>query len=157
MANEKQLKEAKKVYETLCAALDANDWKYKKHDDDLVITFLTRGDDIPMQFIVAIDADRQLVRMLSPLPFKFVEEKRVEAAVALCQTNYSLVDGSFELDLSDGEVSFKLTSSFKDCLISADLLNFMVVYACFVVDKYNDSLLMLNTGKISLDEYFEKI
>ena len=157
MANEKDLKNAKKAYDTLCAMLDDNDYKYEKHEEDLVVTFGVRGEDLPMDIVAAIDEDRQLVRIFSKMPFKVDAEKRIEVAIALCQTNYNLVDGSFDFDLADGSVIFRITSSFRECLISKDLFEFMIAYSCFVVDRYNDQLLMLNKGTLSLEDYISQL
>ena len=67
MADEK-IKQANIVYRTLCKALDEREWKYAEHPEDLVITFTYTGEDIPMEFVMAFDADSQSGRMLSRLP-----------------------------------------------------------------------------------------
>lgn len=55
------------MYDTICAAIERREWKYQKDEERLVINFGVNGDDIPMQFIMVVDAERQLVRMMSPL------------------------------------------------------------------------------------------
>ena len=63
MADENEIKQAKIVYNTLCKALDSKNWKYQEHPEDMVVTFTSAGEDIPMEFVVFIDSYRQLVRM----------------------------------------------------------------------------------------------
>lgn len=152
MAEENKVKQAKAVYKTFCKALDSKKWKYEEHPNDMVITFSSVGDDIPMEFVVFIDAERQLVRMLSKLPFKFSKENRVDGAIATAYINYKLADGSFDYDYSTGEVVFRLTATFMDSLISEELLLYMVACACYTVDDYNDKLLMVAKGMLPVDK-----
>ncbi len=152
MADANEIKQAKTVYKTLCKALDDKNWKYEEHPDDLVVTFSSVGEDLPMGFVVHIDADRQLVRMFSRLPFKFPEERRVDGAIATSLINYKLADGSFDFDYSTGDVTFKLTATFLDSLVSEDLLLYMVACSCYTVDEYNDRLLMAAKGMLPADK-----
>lgn len=156
MADEKQLRSARNVYDSLCEMLDGMNWRYNKFPEDLVVRFDVTGDDLPMQFIMAIDAERQLVRLLSPVPAKFGEDKRVEGAIATNQVNYGLADGSFDYNYEKGEIHFRMTSSFRDSLISKQMLSYMVQCACYTVDKYNDKFFMLAHGQIEIEEFFKR-
>lgn len=153
MADATKMKQAKTVYETFCKALDARKWKYEGHPEDRVITFSYMGEDIPMNFVVFIDEDRQLVRMLSRLPFTFAEDHRVDGAVATSYINFKLADGSFDYDYFTGEVIFRLTATFIESLVSEELLFYMVACSCYTVDKYNDKLLMVAKGMLPVDRF----
>lgn len=153
MADATKMKQAKTVYETFCKALDARKWKYEGHPEDMVITFSYMGEDIPMDFVVFIDEDRQLVRMLSRLPFTFAEDHRVDGAVATSYINFKLADGSFDYDYFTGEVIFRLTATFIESLVSEELLFYMVACSCYTVDKYNDKLLMVAKGMLPVDRF----
>lgn len=105
MADTINLKKAKEVFDSLCEMLDGKDGHYEKHEDDLVVTFIVGGEDIPMRFIMNVDAKRELVRLISPIPVIFDDDKRVEGAIATCQANYRLADGSFDYDFREGKYS----------------------------------------------------
>jgi hypothetical protein len=124
-------------------------------EDELKIMFGVGGDDLPMNFLIIIDAERQLVRLLSLLPFKMNSDKRVEGAVATCVINYVLADGSFDFDLDEGHIMFRLTASFRESLLGEELFKYMVSIACHTIDKYNDQLSDLNDGKISLEQFLQ--
>ncbi len=156
MADNKKLMYAKEAFDTLCRSIDNIGWTYKKMEDELKIMFGVGGDDIPMNFLIIVDAERQLVRILSLLPFQMNEDKRVEGAVATCIINYALADGSFDYDIESGHIMFRVTSSFKESLLGEELFKYMVSIACFTVDKYNDQLCDLNDGKMTLGEFIEK-
>lgn len=153
MEDEKKTTLAKSVYQTLCTAISNREWKYDKDEEKLVVYFTVNGEDIPMSFILIVDAERQLVRVLSPLPFKMDEGKRIDGAIATCVATYGLSDGSFDYDLSDGTIAFRLTTSFRESLISEDLLQYMISFACAVVDQYNDKFLAINKGMLSIDDF----
>lgn len=155
MSDEKNLKNAQNVYKSLCAMLDDHNFRYERHDDDLVVTFGMSGEDIPMQFIVNVDAKRDLIRVISPIPVVFGEDKRLEGALATCQANYRMADGSFDYDYSNGKVYFRMTSSYKDSLISKEIFEYMIACASYTVDKYNDKFLMLAKGMMTIEEFFK--
>ena len=155
MADNKQLMYAREAYNTLCRTLDNIGWTYKRMDDELKLMFGVGGDDIPMNFLIIIDADRQLVRLLSLLPFQMNSDKRVEGAIATCIINYVLADGSFDFDLDEGHIMFRLTASFRESLLGEELFKYMVSIACHTIDKYNDQLCDLNDGKISLEDFMK--
>lgn len=156
MDSDKKLAKAQAVYSTLCDAIDRRNWTYDKLEDKLVAHFKVSGDDIPMQFIIIVDADRQLIRVLSPLPFKMSEGKRVEGAIATCEATYRLADGSFDYDMKDGSITFRLTASFADSLIGEELFQYIISCSCSVVDQYNDKFMAIDKGYLSVDDFLAR-
>lgn len=156
MADEKNIKSAEIVYNTLCEVLDDRHWKYDVHPEDSVVHFIVGGEDIPMEFVVYIDAEKQLVRMMSQMPFAFSEAKRVEGAIATCQATFRLADGSFDYDFNTGRILFRLTSSFRGSLISKELLAYMIDCSCFTVDEFNDKFLMIDRGLLDVEDLFKR-
>ena len=144
---------AKKSYETMCRALDRMDLKYTEHPDDLVITCAARGEDIPMEIIAKADADRSNVKLRSLLPFTVKEDKRVDFAIALSAINTALVNGCFEFDISSGNVIFRITTSTVEGVISEEAAAYMFMATFAIVDEYNDKLLMLDKGLISIEQF----
>ena len=140
MADEKNLKLAKSVYNSLCEMLDEKNVRYDKHQDDLIISFITGGDDIPMQFLVKVDAERELIRVLSPIPVTFGEEKRVEGAIATCHATYTLADGSFDYE------GIRKAINPKTKLITIQRSK---GYATRPTDKF----FMLAKGQMSIEEF----
>ena len=76
-------------------------------------------------------------------------------SIATCQANYRLADGSFDYDFREGKVFFRMTSSYRDSLISQNLLEYMMACAAFTVDAYNDKFLMLAKGQMAIEEFFK--
>lgn len=156
MANDNKLENAMLAYRTICSALDARDWKYEKDTDKLLVHFGVNGEDLPVDFIIYADADRQLVRLLSPLLFKMSEEKRMEGALATCAASWGMVDGSFDYDLADGTILFRMAASLRESTIGVGLIQYMISCACAMVDKYNDKFLAINKGILSIQDFLKE-
>ena len=156
MADENKKALAREVYNTLCTAIENRNWNYEKEEEKLLVHFGVNGDDIPMQFILVVDEDRQLIRLMSPLPFNMSEEKRMDGAIATCVASFGMADGSFDYDLTDGQIVFRMTASFRGSIIGDGLFQYMISCACAMVDKYNDQFLAINKGVMSINDFIEK-
>lgn len=157
MAELKNLELAQATFATLCKSLDDNDWSYKKNEEKMTIECGAQGDDLPMDFTIAVDADRMTVVLLSHLPFKIQEDKRLEAAVAVCAINNVCVDGCFDYDVAGGHLFFRMTNNFLESVLSEEVFRYMLLLSCQFVDKYNDRFLMLSKGMLSLEQFLEKL
>lgn len=148
---------AKRVYDTLCTALDEIELKYDKKEDDLAIYFIMQGEDIPMDFIIQVHQKPAIVHLISPLPFKIEEEKIPQIAMAVCAANNALLNGAFDLDMQMKRISFRMSLSYYDSLLGKENLKKMVGASVGMTDDFNDMFLMLNKGMISLDNFLETI
>ncbi len=155
--NDTNFEAAKVVYDKLCEVFDKREIKYRKDDENMVVHIGINGDDLPMDFIMIIDEKRQLMRLMSPLPFKMPEDKRMEGAIATCAATYAITEGSFDYDISDGTISFRMTASFRESEIGEELFMYMVAYSSAVVDEYNDKFFAVGKGLLSISDYLENI
>lgn len=156
MADAKKQAKAKKVYKDMVKALKAKKWHFTEKEEELTIVSNYRGDDLLVNFVIRIDAEREVIQFLSPFDFKINQSKRVDAAVAVCVANYGLVNGSFDMDISDGEIRYRLTTSYCDCDLGKDFFYDMMATAVLTTDKYNDRFKMLNDGNMTLQQFIEK-
>jgi hypothetical protein len=154
---------AEAVFDTLIDMLDTRDWKYEKHEEKLLIKSCIKGDDIPIEFIVVVNPKNEVVQFISSLPFKMPEDKRVEGALAVCAANYTLLDGSFDYDIRDGKIIFRMTSSYRGSIfsenvifITKDLFEYMIMVAASTIDKYNDKFLMIAKGRMTVQQFMEQ-
>lgn len=150
-------KKALDVYNMIINVLNDKKWKYEADNDALKVEFTVVGEDLPMKVRVYVDGDKELVTLMSSMGFNFPAEKLIEGAIVTSTINYLLRDGSFDFDISDGEVLFRLTTGFMDSLISEDTLQFMIDLSLFTIDKYNDMFMELAKGYMSLEEFFAKL
>ena len=152
MATEYQINQAEIAFDTLCNTLNKMDWTYGKEDRFTIETGAT-GDDIPMILKITIDPDRQLISLLSPFEFTVPEENRIDVAAAICAINYMLVDGSFDYNVGNGRIIYRITSSIINTLVSNELFKYLILVSCKTIDDYNDKLLLLSKGEITLESF----
>lgn len=155
MTDAEKLTKAKATYATLCSALDKGEWHYEKDEEELTIECGYRGEDLPIDLIIRVDADRQLVSLLSQMSFKIKEDKRLDVAVAISYINYGMVHGCFDYDINTGGIFFRMSNSFVDSTLSEKVFMYMLICACKTVDEYNDKFLMLSKGMLSLEQILE--
>ena len=157
MADEKTMNLAKQIYATLCETLEDRNWKFGKSEEELIVHFGVSGEDIIMPFVFLVDADRQLVRLVSMLPFNMSESKRLEGAIATCAASYELAHGNFDYDISSGQIVFRIINSFRDSVLGKECFDYMITAACAIIDRFNDQFLALDKGEISIAEFISKV
>ncbi len=153
---EVNMTKAKAVYSKILKMLDSKDWKYERHDEDLVIKSGVRCEDLPVEFIIRVLPEPEVVQFVSPMSYKVPEDKRLEGAVAVSVANYGLINGSFDYDVADGEIRFRLTSSYLDSEIGEGLLEYMMMVGVTTTDRYNDKFFMLTKGMLTLQQFIEQ-
>ena len=157
MSEQKNLERAKVTFETLCRTLDKNEWHYHRNEEKLSIECGARGEDLPMEFMVKVDADRALVMLISHLPFVIQEDKRLDTAIAVSAVNNMLVDGCFDYDIASGHMFFRMTNSFLESTMGEEVFAYMLYCSCQTIDEYNDKFLMLAKGMISIEQFLSAL
>ena len=157
MQNDGKHERALHVFEMLCNNLEAHDWTYKKNLDALTIETGVRGDDLPILFSLVVEEDEQLVLLISPLPFLVSEDKRIDMAVAVSAINNILADGSFDYDIQSGRTLFRMVSSFLDSDLGDEVLSYMIAASTYAIDEFNDKLLALSLGSLSLEKFMDLV
>lgn len=144
--------------EVLLAMLEHHRLKYKVDEQTPERTHVRihfTGEDIPMTLHIILRADRQIVSVLSAMPFYITEEHRADAAKAVAAANQGLIDGSFDLNLKTGELRFRLTSCFIGTVLSEELYSYLMFVSAETIDRYNDRFCDLNTGHMNLDSFLK--
>lgn len=145
--------QAKKVFDTLCAALDREGWNYKKDEEEMGIACDVRGDDLPMELRIYVMADRGEVILTSRMPFKVPEDKAADMAIAVASANNGIRWGSFDYDIQDGSIFFRMAGIFLGSRLGAGFFPHMMGAACYIIDEYNDRFLMLTKGLLTIERF----
>ena len=156
MANEKE--NAVKIYNDLVAMLNEMDWSFEKFDEALVIKSGVQGDDLPIEFVIKVDPDKELVRFLSKLPFEVPEDKRVDIAIAACVANFYMISGNFDFSVETGETYFRMTQSFRGGVaLTKELFEYVIFVSAQTIDEYNDKFFMICKNMLSLEQFMESL
>lgn len=153
MTEQEKIEQAKSTFQTICKTLDNTNLKYDKNEENLILEYDIQGDDLPMNFKIAVDSDRQLVLLYSHFPFVIHEDKRLDVAVAVSAVNNLLVDGCFDFDIASGHLFFRATNTFIGNKFADDVIIYMLLISRGAVDEYNDKFLMIDKGMLSIDKF----
>jgi len=150
---EEKLVRAREVFDIMCQALDAKEIRYSKDEEGLAIMAKFTGEDLPMDLIVRIKPELDLILLTSQIPYKIPADKRVEAAAAVGIVNSGILDGCFDFDLTSGSIYFRMTASYLETEISEDLFAYMLYVSAGTIDEFNDKFMKLGMGLIELKDF----
>ncbi len=147
--------DAKNVFDVVRSALDGRNWRYDADEEKKTIVLSVNGDDLPIRIFFIVDEERKLIRVLSPMSFKAPEDKRVEMSVAVCAANLGLISGSFDYNIEDGSIMYRLVSTFRGCEVGTATVDFLIDCICIIVDEYNDKFMAVSKGFMSIEDFIK--
>lgn len=137
--------------------LTAGDWRFS-FDDQLGwfdFSLDIRGRLKKVDFIVKTKSDFYLVYAYCPLSVD--AEKIATMAELVCRANFGIFDGSFELDVRDGELRYK---SFVDCrggiTPTKDRIERSIFIPAWMFDKFGNSIADIIFTNVSAAEAVER-
>ena len=148
---------ASDVYQLFLKHFDEHDFRYEKNDADLVIKLTVQGEDLPQPTVIRVIEKANAVLIQSPMPFSVPEDKRTDMAVAITIVNYSMINGGFEMDLSNGMLSYKIAQGLFDEDFSEKTVEYMLTLTFGSTDRFNDKFFGLAMGMMTLEQFIEKI
>ena len=95
--------------------------------------------------------------LYSRLPMTVPEDKRIDAALGITAINMYTVDGCFEFKQQTGEIFYRMTELYHGIKMTEQMLEYMLFVSCKTVDDYNDKLLMLIKGIMSIEEFIKEV
>lgn len=140
MADKNEMISANRVYESLLNIVRKNKYDFDDDEEIMTVNFDVKREKSFIPFTITVDAERQLIRLYSPLDVQIDENNRFEACVNICRCSCELDMGSFDYDLYSGSIEFRMATSFNGSLISDKQIENMISYTCGVVKKYTDRL-----------------
>ena len=150
-------RKAKEQFALLCATLDKRNWKYSKDEENLSVGFGVVGDDLRMPVRIVVKANRELIVSYTSQDWSVPKELRVPFAVGVCAINNHLVDGSFDFDLTNGAIVYRITLSYHDATLGEEAIEYLIDCAASTVDDVNHVMKDFVDGKIDFDEYFKRM
>ena len=146
---------AQKAFDTLCLALDNMKWKYNRDAANRVVTTTAIGKDLTINLRMVVSEERRLMYIKSLLPFDVPESKRDVVGRAVNIANFSILNGCFEYDQFAGKLGFRIVVPFFNTELTEEVYHYAVMLTCQMVDKFNDKILALANGTMTLQEFKE--
>lgn len=144
------------VYQMVCQALKENDWTFAEHPEDLVVTTGAKGEKMPIPLIILVQRSMNTLSIYSELPFAVPEAVRERVAVAINLINYTIVNGCFDYNYSEGKIVFRIAQYVGESGITPNDIHHLIVTASVTVDRFNHRIFdITNAAKMSLNEMTE--
>ena len=156
MSEQKKLEQARKVFNTICTFLDGEDWPYTKNEEKFSVDCSAKGDDLPIDIRIVINPEFERIMLISFLSPIVPEDKRVDVSIVISFINKMFINGCFDFDIKTGEIYFRMSQCYMDCLLGEEVFEYMIYCACSTIDEYNDQLLMLSKGMITVEQFISK-
>ena len=91
--SEVNMYKARETYYDIIGTLNEMGWRYDRFDEKLAIKTGVKSQDLPIEFIMMVDAKHQLVLLKSFLPFAVPEDKQLKITLP----SVSLKEATFVL------------------------------------------------------------
>lgn len=150
---ELELENARDAFEAICEAMDNYNLVYDKDEDEMTVDLTISGQDMPIEMHFRVHPDKEIVRMISPMPYIVPREKRLDMAVALTFVNIRLINGCYDLDMKTGHIGFRLVESYAGSRLGYEAIQYLISITNITEDNYNDKLIMLNKDIITLRKF----
>lgn len=150
------LQRARATFETLCRAMEAEDMPIDRDDEELTVLFGVIGDYFPIIVQFRVDPEAQVVSLFSPHRFAVEVGKYIEVVLAAAYANYGMINGNFDCNLANNEISFRIASSFRDSILGEELFSYMLNETISVWNRYGNSFRLLCDGTFELQQFIER-
>lgn len=152
-----QTKNPEAVLKAIGETLGALGYTYDFDEENQVFSLSVVGKDIPMRLRIGVSEKQQTIIIYSTLPIEVSKSRNEIVSMAVAAINYKLINGCFEYDEEDCAIYFRMTESYRDSEISAEMIKYLIRCSLLTVDDYNDKLLLLCRGLLTLEEYEKEI
>lgn len=155
--SEEKAKRADTVLRLIGEALDDLGLKYDKDDENRIIDIEFVGNDIPISMRFFVNAAMENTALYSILPFTVPEEKVLETAYLLNHINNRILDGSFEMNISNKMILFRINNSYAGCMISKESFDVLFRKAADTVDRFNEKLKAFVEDEMTTEQFLQAI
>lgn len=144
----------KEIINIIADALAEKNMLCDKHEDMLIIRSWSLSKD-PIEFCMLINETLKSVTFFSIYDFKIPEERRIEGAAAVCKICFR-ARGSFDYDLNDGSVQYRLATWYKYAPLTVEHVKYMIDIGLASVILHEDKLHSFAKGQTTLKELLEQ-
>ena len=146
------------LFETLESYFEKEGWVTRKPPEaGTVLAMAYRGENGTWPCVAQVDEATRVFAFYSISPVACPEEKRTAMAEFLNQANYGFSFGAFEMDVSDGEIRFRVGMSCKRFELTQEIINDAIEYNLGLFDHGLIGIFGIIHGGMSPAEAIEQV
>lgn len=129
----------------VCAMLEEFGYTYHDLDESTVQLAIGTPHGIYQFYFTAADKT-SFIRVIGHYGSRVPVDRRAAIAEALVRINWRTGIGSFDLDLSDGDVRYRIGMDVEDGLMSQKMADNMLGFSIHMLEKYHEPLMRIAFG-----------
>lgn len=145
-----------KIFEEMINFFAADDWPFVQLPEQQTLQISFQGENGKWNCYARARNEQQQFVFYSICPVNAPEDKRLAIAEFITKANSGMIIDNFELDFSDGEISYK-TSIDVEGDISAALIQRLVYANVSMMDEYLPGILSVIYGNVLAAEAIAQI
>lgn len=146
------------MHDAVIEYIESKDWKYQVVSDNRFIHFGISANNGKIDCVADVREERKQFIFLSHCIVNAFGDKLKEIAEYLNRVNYSLVIGSFELNMNDGKIRFKTSMFFDDALPpSIEVIERTIITNLYMMDRYMPGVMSILFGHQTPEEAYQEI
>ena len=125
-----------RLFDTLVMFLQEDDWKFTRLAAETAAIMTFNCENASYLCYARVREEHQQVMFYVIYPLRAPTERRVEVIEFVTRVNYGLAMGNMEMDVSDGEVRFKMSADVSVAPFSLPLLRSLMQTCIATADRY---------------------
>ncbi|MEC4819821.1 MAG: YbjN domain-containing protein, partial [Scytonema sp. PMC 1069.18] len=145
------------IFEEMINFFSADDWPFVQLPEQPALQISFHGKNGKWNCYARARNEQQQFVFYSICPVNAPEDKRLAVAEFITRANSGIIIGNFELDFSDGEISYKTSIDVEGDRLSAALIERVVYANVTMMDEYLPGILSVIYGNVSPEDAIAKI
>ena len=125
-----------RVFDSVIAFLQEDEWRYEEIPGELAIRFSFSGKNARYECFGQANEDHEIFVFYTIVPIRALEEQRHLVAELLTRINYGLNIGNFELDMNDGEIRYKTSIDVEGGELSLRMVETLIAVNISTTERY---------------------
>lgn len=138
--------EAEVTLNQVCRLLEEDGFRYHLREHDSAIETGFRAKTGMFQMVLFLREEPAMIGALVRMPDLVAESKRPAMAEAIARANYGLSLGCFEMDMSDGEMDYRIAMPTASASVSHEQLRTLLGAAMWTTNRYHRAFSRLLYG-----------
>ncbi|MDZ8065578.1 MAG: YbjN domain-containing protein [Nostoc sp. DedQUE08] len=145
------------IFEEIINFFQADDWPFVQLPGQPALQILFQGENGKWNCYARARSEQNQFVFYSICPVNSPENKRLAVAEFLTRANSGMMIGNFELDFTDGEISYKTSIDVEGDRLSFALIQRVVYANVTMMDEYLPGIMSVIYGNVSPEEAIAKI
>lgn len=146
-----------RLMRSLLSGVEALGWEYRLNLDHYILAMSWTGPRTEYRILLLADEDAGVIGARTSAAFRVPPEKRVAMCEAINRANWGLRVGSFEMDMDDGEVVFRVGLDHQDSAVSARLVARVVQASLGTFERYVPAFMRVIYGGATAMEAIHEV